>query len=101
MAAEFTSFHGARYKVLQKLGEGGKGIVFLCQDTVLNRNVAVKVIKGEVMDPEGLLRYQREVQAMGRLIHPNVVTVFDIGEEDGRLTAHQPGGGPGVPAFST
>jgi len=47
MTTEFTSFHGARYRLLRKLGEGGKGIVFLCQDTVLNRNVAVKVIKEE------------------------------------------------------
>jgi tetratricopeptide (TPR) repeat protein len=66
------------------LGEGGKGLVFLCQDTVLERNVAIKVIKEEVLDPEGLLRFQREVQAMGRLLHPHVVTVFDIGNEAGK-----------------
>lgn len=84
MTTDFTSFQSGRYQVLRKLGEGGKGIVFLCQDTVLSRDVALKVIKEEVLDPEGLMRFQREVQAMGRLMHPNVVTVFDIGEEGGR-----------------
>lgn len=84
MTFDLESFQGGRYQVLKKLGEGGKGIVFLCQDTALSRNVAIKVIKKEVLDPEGLLRFQREVQAMGRLIHPNAVTVFDIGQEGGR-----------------
>jgi serine/threonine protein kinase len=84
MTPEFTSFANGRYQVVRKLGEGGKGVVFLCQDTALSRQVAVKVIKEEVLDPEGLLRFQREVQAMGRLLHPHVVTVFDIGNEAGK-----------------
>ncbi len=46
-----TSFAEGRYRVEPKLGEGGKGIVFLCQDTVLGRRVAVKLIKDAVMDP--------------------------------------------------
>ena len=83
MTSAITSFQGNRYQVLRKLGEGGKGIVFLCQDTVLNRRVAIKLIKEEVLDADGLLRFQREVQAMASLVHPNVVTVFDIGQEEG------------------
>ncbi|MEE9202267.1 MAG: protein kinase, partial [Dehalococcoidia bacterium] len=78
------SFQGGRCQVLEKLGEGGKGIVFLCQDTVLDRKVAIKLIKGETLDPEGLLRLQREVQAMARLTHPNVVTIHDMGQENGQ-----------------
>ena len=64
-----ASFAGGRYTVEKKLGEGGKGIVFLCQDGVLGRRVAVKLIKQEVMDPDSLARFQREVQAMARLVH--------------------------------
>lgn len=77
MTSDFASFQSGRYQVLRRLGKGGKGIVFLCQDTALSRNVAVKVIKEEMLDPEELLRFQREVQAMGKLLHPHVVTVFD------------------------
>src|SRR3989337_2142081 len=84
MVSTISSFQGNRYQVIRKLGEGGKGIVFLCQDTVLARRVAIKLIKEEVLDAEGLLRFQREVQAMASLVHPNVVTVFDIGQEGGR-----------------
>ena len=58
--------------------------MFLCQDTVLGRRVAIKLIKDAVMDPESLARFQREVQSMAQLVHPNVVTIFDIGQEDGR-----------------
>ena len=79
MVSPVSSFQGSRYQVIRKLGEGGKGIVFLCQDTALARRVAIKLIKEEVLDSEGLLRFQREVQAMASLVHPNVVTVFDIG----------------------
>ena len=84
MTSAITSFQGDRYQVLSKLGEGGKGIVFLCQDTTLARRVAIKAIKEEALDTDGLLRFQREVQAMASLVHPNVVTVFDIGQEGGR-----------------
>ena len=84
MTFAFTSFQGGRYQVLQKLGEGGKGIVFICQDEVLGRKVAIKLLKEEVLDSEGLLRFQREVQATARLVHPQVVTVFDTGQESGR-----------------
>lgn len=64
-ASDFTSFQAGGYQVLPKLGEGSKGIVFLRQDTSLTRDVAVKVIKEEVLDPEGLLRFQREVPRRG------------------------------------
>ena len=79
-----ASFVDGRYLVERKLGEGGKGIVFLCQDTTLGRKVAIKLIKEEVMDPDSLARFQREVQAMGQLVHPNVVTIHDVGQEGGR-----------------
>ncbi|MBI4338432.1 MAG: DUF2791 family P-loop domain-containing protein [Chloroflexi bacterium] len=90
-----TAFgEGGRYRVERKLGEGGKGIVFLCQDTVLGRRVAVKLIKGEGMDSESLARFQREVHAMASLVHPNVVTIFDIGQESpSPLTGEGRGGG--------
>ena len=84
MVSPVSSFQGSRYQVIRKLGEGGKGIVFLCQDTALARRVAIKLIKEEVLDSEGLLRFQREVQAMASLVHPNVVTVFDIGQDAGK-----------------
>jgi predicted ATPase len=99
MTSEVSSFSNGRYQVLRKLGEGGKGVVFLCQDTALRRQVAIKLLKPapsassgqalsgvegeEGLDSEGLLRFQREVQAMASLVHPNVVTVFDIGQEVG------------------
>ena len=81
---EVASFVDGRYVVERKLGEGGKGIVFLCQDTTLGRRVAIKLIKEEVMDPDSLARFQREVQARGQLAHPNVVTIHDVGQEVGR-----------------
>lgn len=77
-------FSDNRYRVEGTLGEGGKGIVYLCQDTVLGRRVAIKLIKQEIMDPDSLARFQREVQSMAQLVHTNVVTIFDIGQEDGR-----------------
>jgi class 3 adenylate cyclase len=67
------------------LGEGGKKRVFLAHDTRLDRDVAFSLIKTEGLDASGLARVRREAQAMGRLgDHPNIVTVFDIGEEAGQ-----------------
>ena len=79
-----TSFADGRYAVERKLGEGGQGIVFLCQDTTLGRRVAIKLIKDEVMDPDTLARFQQEAQAMGQLFHPNVVIIHDMGQEGER-----------------
>jgi len=78
----FDSFGDGRYQVRRRLGEGGKGIVFLAQDTVLDRGVAIKVIKGEGLDEEGLQRVQREMRTMARLSHPNIVAIYDVGQEE-------------------
>ncbi len=82
---EPSTFAGGRYAVRRFLGEGGKKRVYLARDTRLDRDVALAVIKTEGLDEAGRLRVQREAQAMARLgDHPHVVTVFDIGEEDGQ-----------------
>ncbi|MBI3966999.1 MAG: protein kinase [Chloroflexi bacterium] len=79
--SELATFQQGRYRGLGRLGEGGKGVVYLCVDTLLGRQVAVKVLKDDLFDPDGLLRFQREVQATASLVHPNIVTVFDLGQE--------------------
>ena len=84
LAAGPVSFGDGRYQVERTLGEGGKGIVSMCRDTGLGRRVAIKLIKEEVMDPDSQARFEREVQSMAQLLHPNVVTIFDIGQENGR-----------------
>jgi len=73
-----------RYAILAKLGEGGKGIVYKARDTVLNRVVAIKMFKGAVLSEEAYSRFLREAQAVGKLSHPNVVSIYDIGKEDGK-----------------
>ncbi len=83
VAPEFpASFADGRYRVVRFLGEGGKKRVYLCHDTKLDREVAFSLIKTEGLDEEGLLRLQREAQAMARLgDHPHIVAVHDMGEE--------------------
>ena len=67
------------------LGEGGKKKVYLALDTLLDREVAFALIKTEGLDETARLRVRREAQAMGRLgAHPHIVTVFDLGEENGQ-----------------
>jgi predicted Ser/Thr protein kinase len=75
-----------KYEVLERIGGGGMGTVFKARDSVLNRIVALKVISGgdEVTD-ELRARFFREAQACARLTHPNIVTIYDLGEGDGRL----------------
>ena len=75
------SFSDGRYVVVKKLGEGGKGIVFKCSDEMLNRTVAVKMIKTS-LDEETSSRFKREAQTTARLNHPNIVSVYDIGNVD-------------------
>jgi hypothetical protein len=81
---EPTSFGSGRYQVKTLLGEGGKKRVYLARDTVLDRDIAFARIKTEKLDEDARTRIRREAQAMGRLgDHPNIVTVFDFGEQDG------------------
>jgi hypothetical protein len=77
----FESFQGGRYKVAKKLGEGGRGIVFKAEDTRLGRTVAIKVIKGEGLDQESFARFEQEAKATAGLSHPNIVAIYDIGQE--------------------
>ena len=77
----FESFQGGRYKVAKKLGEGGKGIVFKAEDTRLGRTVAIKVIKSEGLDQESFARFEQEAKATAGLSHPNIVAIYDIGQE--------------------
>lgn len=74
-----------RYMVVTSLGEGGMADVYLAIDTILNREVAVKVLRGELsQDPVALLRFLREASAVSKLHHPNVVEVYDVGEYDSK-----------------
>jgi serine/threonine-protein kinase len=73
-----------KYRVLGKIGEGGMGAVYRAHDPLLNRSVAVKTIAvGVGANQEFRVRFQREAQAVARLNHPNVITIYDFGEEDG------------------
>lgn len=74
-----------RYMLVSLLGEGGMADVYLAIDTILNREVAIKILRGELSkDPVTLLRFQREASAVSKLNHPNVVDVYDVGEYEGK-----------------
>ncbi|MBQ1877974.1 MAG: Stk1 family PASTA domain-containing Ser/Thr kinase [Erysipelotrichaceae bacterium] len=76
---------GKRYVVIKLIGEGGMADVYLAFDTILKREVAIKVLRGELNnDPVNLRRFQREASAITNLSHPNIVEVYDVGEENGR-----------------
>ena len=80
-----TSFADGRYQVQRFLGEGGKKMVYLAHDTLLDRDVAFALIKTDGLDETSRTRISREAQAMGRLgSNPNIVTVFDLGQENGQ-----------------
>ena len=75
----------SRYSLLHKLGEGGMADVYLAQDTILNRQVAIKILRGDLaVDPVAVLRFKREATAALQLNHPNIVEVYDVGEENGQ-----------------
>lgn len=75
---------GGRYKVLEKVGEGGMAIVYKAQCTLLNRIVAVKVLKPQYGgDSDFVERFRREAQSAASLSHPNIVNVYDVGNDDG------------------
>ncbi len=75
----------SRYKIIGELGRGGMGIVYKVQDTVLDRIVAFKVLpQALVENPQAISNFMREAQAAAKLNHPNIVTVYDTGEYQGR-----------------
>ena len=73
------------YEILSKLGHGGMGVVFKARQSLLNRLVALKMIRGDArIESDRLDRFRIEAEAIARLRHPNVVLIYDIGEVDGR-----------------
>lgn len=74
-----------RYEIVKSIGEGGMANVYLANDKILDRKVAIKVLRGDLSaDEKFVRRFQREALSVSNLSHPNIVEVYDVGEEDGQ-----------------
>ena len=80
---EIGTILGGRYRLVEELGQGGMATIFRAVDTQLGRDVAVKLLRPEYLrDPDFSSRFRQEAQNAASLSHPNVVTVYDVVEED-------------------
>ena len=76
---------GGRYEIVKSIGEGGMANVYLANDKILDRKVAIKVLRGDLANDEKFIRrFQREAQSVANLSHPNIVEVYDVEEEKGQ-----------------